>query len=155
MTAEELKKRFSMGAHEENGSFAECHYESREPGRPASGSIYYYVAPGEVTAFHVIDCDEYWCYTAGDTLEIWQFDEDGTLTKHLLGIEGEAVPLVYLRKGTYFASRHREPGEEGTFLTCITVPRFTYEGFRMLSEAEMREKFPLSEGFYTGGPDKD
>lgn len=150
MTAEELKNRFSMEAHQENGAFAECHYENREPGRAASGSIYYYVAPGEVTAFHVIDCDEYWCYTAGANLELWQFDEAGVLTRHLLGIEGDAVPLVYLRKGTYFASRHPQPGTEGTFLTCITVPRFTYEGFRMLSEGEMTARFPLAKAFYGG-----
>lgn len=50
-----------------------------------SGSIYYFVAPGEITEFHRIDCDEYWCYNAGSPLEVWSV-KDGVLKKMVCGI---------------------------------------------------------------------
>ena len=149
MTAEELMRHFSMEAHIENGSFVEQHYENKAPGRAESGSIYYYVAPGERTQFHVIDCDEYWCYTKGSTLEVWVIDVSGTLSVHRLGVEAGCKPMLYVPKGAVFASRHGAAVSEGTFLTCITVPRFSYEGFTMFSEAEMRSRFPETAEFFS------
>ena len=148
MTAEELMKRFSLREHIENGAFVERHYENTAPGRAASGAIYYYVAADEVTEFHRIDCDEYWCYNAGSTLEIWQVSQDGELTVSKLGIENGCEPLVYLRSGVLFASKHPAAGADGTFLTCITVPRFTYQGFELIGRAEMLEKYPNTADFF-------
>lgn len=149
MTADELCRRFSMDAHIEKGSFAERHYPHDGAGRPASGSILYYVAPGERTQFHRIDCDEYWIYNLGAPLELWIVDTDGKTRKRMLGVEADCEPFVYLPKGVVFASRQSERAADGTFVTCITVPRFRYEGFTMLSEEEMREKYPETAAFYT------
>ncbi len=158
ITAEELMKRFSMEEHPENGQFVEKHYIHEGDGRAASGSIYYYVAPGEKTAFHRIDCDEYWCYVAGAALELWQVSPEGEVSVVNLGIEEGAEPFVYVKKGMIFASRHSEKtlaqqkdcGQplQGTFLTCITVPRFTYDGFEMFPEEEMVKKYPQTTEFY-------
>ena len=148
MTAEELMKRFSLKEHVENGAFVDRHYENTAPGRAASGSIYYYVAADEVTEFHRIDCDEYWCYNAGTDIEIWQVDENGHITVSSLGTGEGSEPLVYLRSGVIFASKHAHNFGEGTFLTCITVPRFTYEGFELISKADMLAAFPGIEAFY-------
>lgn len=52
MKAKELIQRYSTEKHPENGIFIERHYESKKPGRADSGSIYYYVSPGEITEFH-------------------------------------------------------------------------------------------------------
>ncbi len=157
-SADELMKYFSMEEHPENGQFVEKHYVQEGEGRAASGSIYYYVAPGEKTAFHRIDCDEYWCYVAGDTLDLWQVSPEGEVSVMKLGIEKGAEPFVYVKKGRIFASRHsaetlnpqadRGQTKEGTFLTCITVPRFTYEGFEMFSEEEMVKNYPQTAEFY-------
>ncbi len=148
MTAEELMSRFSMEKHIENGAFAERHYVHEGEGRPASGSIYYYVAPGEATQFHRIDCDEYWSFNHGAPLEVWQFSPGGALTVTMLGTEPGCEPLVYIKSGVIFAARHRAGGSEGTFLTCITVPRFTYDGFELIGEDRMREAFPASAAFF-------
>ena len=148
MTAEELMQHFSMAAHIENGSFVEKHYESKTPGRAESGAIYYYVSPDEITQFHVIDCDEYWCYTKGSPLDVWMISAEGRLTVHRLGVEADCEPLLYVPRGAIFASKHSSPVSEGTFLTCITVPRFSYEGFTMFSEAEMRDRFPETAAFF-------
>lgn len=148
MTAESLMKRFSMTGHVENGAFVEKHYEHSGADRAKSGLIYYYVAPDERTEFHVIDCDEYWCYSCGSTLEIWTADEAGELSVHLLGTEECCEPAVYLRSGLAFASKHPDGAAEGTFLSCITVPRFSYEGFTLIPEKDMVEKCPAAAAFF-------
>lgn len=148
ITAEDLLARYGMSAHVENGSYLERHYLSCEPGRPASGSMYYYVSPGEITKFHSIDCDEYWCYVAGSPLEICIIEPDGEVKFLMLGTEQGCEPLVYLKKGVKFASRHPAAETEGTFLTCITVPRFCYEGFTMFDDGEIMRNYPETARFY-------
>lgn len=146
--AAELMKRYSMEEHVENGSFIERHYENTAPGRPASGSIYYYVAAGETTEFHCIDCDEYWCYAEGAPLEIWQFAPDSSLTVSLLGVGEGCEPAVYIPSGTVFASKHPSGSAGGTFLTCITVPRFSYDGFTLIPREQMLSQYPESSLFF-------
>ena len=148
MKAKDLIKNYSMEQHIENGVFIEQHYASDTPGRAESGSIYYYVAPGETTEFHRIDCDEYWCYNAGSTIEIWSFDIDGTLHKHFLGTDKNATPFVFFRRGEIFASRLSAECDDGTFITCITVPRFTYDGFEAFEKEQMIKMYPESANFW-------
>ena len=148
MTAKELMKRYAMGAHVENGAFIERHYEHTGTDRAASGLIYYYVAPGERTEFHVIDCDEYWCYACGAPLEVWQIDADGRLTVERLGVDGGCEPVLYMKKGVTFASRPASDAPDGTFLSCLTVPRFRYESFRLLTKEEVCTLCPEAERFF-------
>lgn len=145
--AEELMKRYCMAPHVENGSFIERHYEADPSVRAASGSIYYYVAPGEITQFHRIDCDEYWCYTAGAPLSIWTIDENGAISVSGFGIEEGCEPVIYFRKGVTFASKNLS-SSDGTFLSCITVPRFSPEGFEMFSKEEIIAAYPEAKSFY-------
>lgn len=137
-----------MQAHPENGFFVERHYENPETERAASGSIYYYIAAGERTKFHGIDCDEYWCYTKGAPVEVWQIDVEGVCTVQRLGVEEGCEPAVYIRKGTLFAGKSLRTDGEGTLLICITVPRFSYKGFQIVSDEEIRETYPAAAGFY-------
>lgn len=148
MTPEEMQSIFSMKKHEENGSYIEMHYETEENRRPDSGSVLYYVSPNEKTKFHSIDCDEYWCYTNGSPLELWMFDEKGDLEIKTLGKENGCIPFVYVKQGTVFASKHKISFDEGTFLVCITVPRFSYTGFRLYEKSEMIRLFPEAEKFF-------
>ena len=148
MTADALAKRFGLQPHPENGSFRELHYESTEA-RPASGSILYYVAPGERTLFHVIDCDEYWCCAAGAPVELWLIAPDGTLSVRTLGVETDCEPFIYIPAGVCFAARHVCGASDGTLVTCITVPRFRYEGFTMLSREETLARCPEAAGFFS------
>lgn len=148
ITAKSLMRRFSMNPHPENGSFVEEHYEYNGEGRADSGSIYYYVAPGERTDFHRIDCDEYWCCCCGAALDVWTIEPGGKLTVHNLGIDERCEPLLYLKKGTIFASRHAGMPEDGTFLICITVPRFTYAGFELFTQEEIISMLPETKAFF-------
>ncbi|MDO5445579.1 MAG: cupin domain-containing protein [Eubacteriales bacterium] len=148
MKANDLIKKYKMDYHVENGLFVERHYLSDKTGRADSGSIYYYIAPGEITQFHRIDCDEYWCHNAGSDIEIWSFTPEGFLRKYILGTSENAEPLVFFRKGEIFASRLPEESPDGSFITCITVPRFSYDGFELIEKEKMLEMFPESSDFW-------
>ena len=148
MKACELIRRYAMERHMENGMFIERHYDSDKPGRADSGSIFYYVAPGESTGFHRIDCDEYWCHNAGADIEIWSFTPEGILKKYILGTSERAEPFAFFKRGEIFASRLPEESPDGAFITCITVPRFTYEGFELMEKEKMLALYPESRGFW-------
>lgn len=148
MKVDELVKYYRMEVHEENGAYLERHYEASGQERPASGSIYYYLGPEELAQFHIIDCDEYWAYAGGTPLEIWQFSPEGRLTRSRLGLGLGLEPLVYIPAGTCFGAKHFAGAEEGTFLSCITVPRFQYEGWQLLSQEEMLAKYPEAKEFF-------
>lgn len=147
MRADELIERYNMEKHLENGIFIEKHYESDKPGRADSGSIFYYVNPGEITEFHRIDCDEYWVYNAGSPLEVWSI-KDGKLKKMVCGVCEGAEPFLFLQRGEIFASRLSKDADDGAFITCITVPRFTYDGFEMFTKEQIIEMYPETEEFF-------
>lgn len=142
-----LLRKYDMRPHEENGSYSECHYPYTGEGRAPSGSSYFYTSPGERTLFHTIDCDEYWCYNAGSPVEVWVID-GGRLEIKKLGITEDAEPVIYFPKGVIFGSRNTDPDGEGTFFTCVTVPRFSYEGFRLVDRDELTEICPQTSSFW-------
>lgn len=138
-----------MQGHEENGFYLEQNYPAVSPDRAASGSILYYVPKGESTLFHRIDCDEYWCYHAGSELEVWIIDARGKLTVEKLGTDEDCKPSVYFPKGAVFGSRSPKSSADGTFFTCITVPRFSYDGFELLDREQVTALCPGADAFWT------
>lgn len=147
MRADDLRKQFDMQGHEENGMYMECHYVYNGTGRAASGSSLFYTAAGEKTKFHRIDCDEYWCYNAGSDIEVWLIDQKGKLTIQMLGMGKDAMPVVFIPKGTIFASKHQDLVDDGTFFTCITIPRFDYRGFELLEDEDVFAICPEAKEF--------
>ena len=148
MKASELIQRYNLEPHLENGTFIERHYPAPPGVRAPSGSMYYYLAPEEKSVFHVIDCDEYWCYHEGTALELWMIGPDHRLNRSLLGTGADAEPLIHIPAGTIFAARHTQDRSDGTFLSCITVPRFRYEGSRLLTRTEVCEFCPEAGAFW-------
>ncbi len=148
MTVFDLLEKYNMKPHEENGSYAECHFRYDKEGRAPSGSSYFYVPAGEKTLFHRIDCDEYWCFNAGDALEVWIVNVNGTLEIKRLGLDKDCEQLLYFPRGVIFASRSLNKDGDGTFFTCITVPRFSYDGFELLEREEVTRICPETEEFY-------
>ncbi len=41
-----------------------------------------------------------------------------------------------------------EDAPDGSFVTCITVPRFTYDGFQMLQKEEITRLYPETAEFW-------
>lgn len=149
MRADELALRFHMEPHVEGGSFLELDEPTpMGASRAASGVIYYHLGAGEFSDFHVLDADEYWLWHAGSPLELWLADENGVQVKRL-GTDAESEPCVLLRAGTVFGARHVSgEADDGTFVSCVTSPRFSYEFYRILPKAEMLCKYPAAALFY-------
>lgn len=148
MKAEDLVRQYRMLPHEENGFYLERHYEAEGEARPASGSIYYYLGPTDESQFHVIDCDEYWVHSAGTPLVIWKISPEGVVSRSMLGVGLGLEPLVHIPAGTIFGAKHLPEAEDGAFVSCITVPRFQYAGWRLVPEEEIRTKYPEAAGFF-------
>ena len=149
MTANEMHIRFNLQPCAEGGEFREIYREKPNGVRPPSGVIYYALMPGEYSEFHTIDCDEYWLYHTGGTLEIWIIDSDGNIRKELLGMEERAQPCIFIKRGSIFGARHVRTSSEGTLLSCVTVPQFMYEGFTLFTKEEMLKKYPEVKEFYS------
>ncbi|MBR4081067.1 MAG: cupin domain-containing protein [Clostridia bacterium] len=147
---QKLIERFELEPHVEGGAFRELYHASgTAANRLASGVIYYALGPGEQSDFHVLDSDEYWFYHAGTTLELWSVQEDGSMKVERLGIEEGAQPCVLMRKNVIFGARHAVNDEHARILvSCVTVPEFTYETYRILPKEEMLTKYPASAAFF-------
>ncbi len=149
MKASELAARYNLDPHVEGGSFRELFRDDVENRkREAHGVIYYYLGEKEDSDFHYLDSDEYWLYHAGATLEIWIVNEDGSLRVEKLGLEEGAEPCVLLKAGVTFGARHLEGATDGCLVSCVTVPEFTYENYRIVPREEMIEKYPESAAFW-------
>lgn len=148
LTAQYFIEQYKLEAHPEGGYFAETYTSEEELGtvqsdRRLAGSIYFLVDKGNISHFHVIDCEEIWYYHYGCGLKVWLIMPDGSLEVRLLGLEhtkGEE-PMVVIPKGAIFAAENIV--EDGfTFVSCVTTPKFNYAGFRLVPEHEVKEKFP-------------
>ena len=149
MKASELAAKYNLDPHVEGGSFRELFRDGTENRkREAHGVIYYYLGKDEDSDFHYLDSDEYWLYHAGATLEIWIVNEDGSLRVEKLGLDDDAQPCVLLKGGVTFGARHLEGAEDGCLVSCVTVPEFTYENYRIVPKEEMLEKYPESAAFW-------
>lgn len=136
---EALTAAYGLKAHPEGGSFAEV-WESEETrdGRPLAGSIYFLLRGEEISHLHVIDCEEVWYYHEGCGMEIVCIDPSGKMGSLLLGPDpekGERM-MAAIPAGVIFGARNLDPAGY-TFVSCATAPRFTYEGFRLVSGEEI------------------
>ena len=141
--------RFGLEPHVEGGAFREL-YRDGEPreGRGTSGVIYYYLGPQEHADFHVLDSDEYWLYHGGADLEIWSVQPDGAMRVETLGLGDGAQPCVLVKGGVIFGARLVKGALDGTLVSCVTVPEFSYEHYRILSREEMLASYPSSGDFW-------
>ena len=150
MRADEIAPRFGLEPHMEGGSFRELDEPVPEGApRAASGVIYYHLGPQEHSEFHVLDSDEYWLWHAGSELEIWSIAPEGDVRVQRLGIGEGAQPCVLMKAGVIFGARHLSGDRsDGTLVSCVTVPRFSYENYRILPREEVLEKYPSAAAFF-------
>ena len=136
--AERLKTLYGLEAHPEGGSFSEVYTSpASKEGRPLAGSIYFLLGPGEISHLHQIDCDEIWYYHEGCGMRITVLTETGK-AEYRLGPDAEhgARAMVVIPAGAMFAAENLT-AEGYTFVSCATVPKFRYQGFRMIAREEL------------------
>lgn len=139
---EELIRAYSLEAHPEGGYFAEMFTaEGSAKGRNFAGSIYFLLGAGDISHFHQIDCEEIWFFHEGCGLTVHILAPDGSYRRELLGndLSRGQKPMVVVEKGAIFAAENVTP-EGYTFLSCVTTPRFLYEGFRLVPAEELKDK---------------
>ena len=139
--AEYLIQTYGLQSHEEGGHFSEVYTAPFEAdGRPLAGSIYFLLDRGETSRFHVIDCDEIWYFHEGCGMRITAV-EDGSKEEYLLGnnVERGERAMVVIPKGCVFGAENLDP-EGYSFVSCMTTPKFSYDGFRLVGEEEILER---------------
>ena len=141
--AEILKEAYGLQAHVEGGFFSEVYTAPFEQdGRSICGSIYFLLDSGEISRFHVIDCDEIWYYHEGCGMKITVLT-DGKKEERLLGnnVQKGESPMAVIPKGCAFAAENLEP-DGYSFVSCVTTPGFEYAGFRLIGREELRQRYP-------------
>ena len=143
MRSEDLKEKYHLEKHPEGGWFSEVYTAPFEAeGRALAGSIYFLLDKDDISHFHRIDCDEVWYYHEGCGIKVTMIYE-GKMSELLLGsgLSPEEHMMVILPKGSIFAAENLD--KKGyTFMSCMTAPKFSYEGFELLSKDQVLLEYP-------------
>ena len=143
MRSEDLKEKYHLEKHPEGGWFSEVYTAPFEAeGRALAGSIYFLLDKDDISHFHRLDCDEVWYYHEGCGIKVTMIYE-GKMSELLLGsgLSPEENMMVILPKGSVFAAENLD--KKGyTFMSCMTAPKFSYEGFELLSKDQILSEYP-------------
>lgn len=139
---EELKEYYILIKHVEGGSFSEVYTAPfKKDDRALAGSIYFLLEKDEISHLHEIDCDEIWYYHEGCGMKITVL-YNNEVYEYLLGknIDKGEKAMVVIPAGAIFGAENLD--DDYTFVSCATTPSFTYDGFRLVSKEEIKEKYP-------------
>jgi predicted cupin superfamily sugar epimerase len=139
--ANELKKKYSLERHPEGGWFSEVYTSPFEHGtRAFMGSIYFLLEGDDMSHFHQIDCDEIWYHHEGCALKITLII-DGNVSELIIGAGEGHTAMAVIPKGAIFAAENLEKTGY-CFMSCATTPKFTYDGFILVDDAEIASICP-------------
>ena len=124
---------------------AEAHVD-HSSGRSARGgwsSACALFTPDGFSALHCLTSDEIWCFHAGDPLESLRLYPDSRSELVRLGLDPAASQRAQdvVRSGTWQGTR-LQPGGRWALVSCVVVPEFTWEGFRLGVRAELVGRYP-------------
>jgi predicted cupin superfamily sugar epimerase len=139
--AEYLKQKYHLEKHPEGGCFAEvytAHFSHED--RSLMGSIYFLLEGEDISHFHQIDCDEIWYHHEGCGLKITMII-DGILSEVVIGSGEDQLAMAVIPKGAIFAAENLDKGSF-CFMSCATTPKFTYDGFKLVPDKEIKHICP-------------
>ncbi len=154
--AEEIIKKLNLQPLPGEGGYFRQTYKSDDPGISASDfgidspsprhlatAIYYLVTPGSFSALHRIKSDEIFHFYAGTPVEMIQIDENGQLTRLVMGsdVMNGQLPQVVVPKGTWQATRLMD-GKNWALLGTTVSPGFEFEDFEMGEREDLIKAFP-------------
>ena len=76
-------------------------------------------------------------------MRIYLLEEDGSVKQVLLGqdlAKGQR-PMVIIPAGKIFAAENIDSGRY-TLISCMTTPKFKYQGWRLVGQAELLKRSP-------------
>ncbi|KAF9079133.1 hypothetical protein BGX23_004996 [Mortierella sp. AD031] len=137
-----LAASLNLSPHPEGGWFRETwiapqkfHPEGYPALRAAASAIYFVLAPGEISMWHKLRSDELWIWQRGSPLQLFLGDrnERPSISPTLIRLgpffETGEVPQAIVPGGVWQMAR---AGNGETLVSCIVVPGFDYDDFRVL-----------------------
>jgi predicted cupin superfamily sugar epimerase len=148
---EELISHLNLEPHPEGGFFRETHRSlervaraSGGAGRSAATAIYYLLAGGDRSTWHLIDSEEMWHFYEGDPLHVHVLLPQGELQTLCLGnaLEHEGAHFQALvPAGAWFAAECT--AQEGYSLVgCTVAPGFEFDAFEIARADQLLGDWP-------------
>lgn len=139
MTAQDYIQKLELLPHPEGGYFKQL-FGNDETGKKDISTIYYMLTNQDISAFHRLHgVVEIWYHHAGEALNIYVIDPDGTLHTHRLAPDGEMQ--VVIQPEQWFAAEI--PDKQGFALVgCAVAPAFTFDNFELADKNSLLQSFP-------------
>ena len=67
--------------------------------------------------------------------------QNGALKEYLLGMGENMKPMAVIPAGATFAAKNIDKNGY-TFISCATTPKFSYKGFRLITKAKLKKRYP-------------
>ena len=156
MTANEVIKALDLKPLPEEGGYYRETYRSEKINAPAtvvgipsneqraiSTAIYYLVVPESFSALHRIKSDEVFHFYGGDPVEMIQIDEDGNISRYILGSDVLAGqhPQVVVKRNTWQGLK-LQPGGKWALMGTTVSPGFEFADFEVGSREELKKQYP-------------
>ncbi len=137
--AADLITTLGLAPHPEGGWYREVYRSadsvSRDGARRAAlTTIYYLLAVGHLSRWHVVALDEVWHFHEGDPLELITYEpEAAAATVRTLGdvSAAGARPLLVVSRGVWQAAR---PAGAYSLVGCTVAPGFDFADFTFLAD---------------------
>jgi len=139
----DLIRLLELVPHPEGGHFSEVYRSSesvRQPDRERSAvtTIYYLLAAGEISRWHVVASDEVWHFYEGDGLDLVTYDpSSGRVARvELNRPSASAAAVQVVPAGHWQAAR---PRGAYALAGCTVAPGFEYEDFQFVADVPGHE----------------
>ena len=129
-TAAEVIEWLGLSPHPEGGHYRETFRDERAvEGRAVSTAIYYLLAEGEASHWHLVDAAEVWHHYMGDPLELRIATETGVQVV-VLGdeLKGGQVKQAVVPAGAWQAARGLGAW---SLMGCTVAPGFEFSAFEL------------------------
>ena len=139
MNATKYIRKLGLEPHPEGGYYRQL-FGNDETGDKAVSTIYYMLTANDMSAFHRLhNMVEIWYFHAGEPLNIYVIDPDGTLTVHTLSEQNEMQ--VIIQPEQWFAAEISS--KRGFCLVgCAVGPAFRFENFELAQRDELMKMYP-------------
>ena len=144
-----LIQTLDLKPHPEGGFYKETYRGStiieveKQKMRNTATAIYYLLLDEDKSHFHKVLSDEIWLYHQGETVEIYEIDNSGSLITHFLGMDihnGEQ-PQIVIPKNHWFAAKIKN-NAGFCLVSCIVAPGFEFEDFVLANKEDLLKQYP-------------
>lgn len=128
---------------EEGGMYCPTYAGEKVQDRPVGTAIYYLLSGNAFSHLHLLDADEIYHFYLGDPVELFQLDDNGILTRSVLGNDiasGQQLQLV-IPRGVWQGSRLVNGGCWALMGTTM-APGYTDACYTHGHREELTARFP-------------